>query len=56
MYEEVAVRHWDRGGTEGDVKYLYRDCHKGPVPHIRNKIVFFIAGDLLRISFHAAQL
>lgn len=42
MYEEVAVRIWDRGGTEGDVKSLYRDCHKGPIPHIRNKIVFLL--------------
>lgn len=39
MYEEVAVRLWDRGVTEGDVKSLYRDCHKGPIPHIRNQIV-----------------
>lgn len=42
MYEEVAVRLWDRGGTEGDVKSLYRDCHEGPIPHIRNKIVFLL--------------
>lgn len=55
MYEEVAVRLWDRGLTEGDVKSLYRDCHKGPIPHIRNKIVFFIAGDLFHISIGGAQ-
>lgn len=55
MHEEVAQRLWDRGVTEGDVKSLYRDYHKGPIPHIRNKIVFFIASDLFHISIYAAQ-
>lgn len=55
MYEEVAVRLWDRGVTEGDVKSLYRDCHKGPIPHIRSKIVFFIASDSSHISIYEAQ-
>lgn len=55
MYEEVAVRLWDSGLTEGDAGSLYRDCHKGPILRIRNKIVFFIAGDLFHISICAAQ-
>lgn len=54
MYEEVAVRLWDSGVTEGDVKSLYRDCHKGPILHIRNKIVFFIVADSFQISICAA--
>lgn len=53
MYEEVAVRLWDRGLTEGDAKALYRDCHKGPIPHIRNKMVFYIASDSSHIIYEA---
>lgn len=42
MYEVVAARLGDREATDRDVKSFYRDCHKGPIPYIRGKIVFFI--------------
>lgn len=43
MYEEVAATLWDRGASEEDIKCLYRDCQKGPILHITDKIVFFIS-------------
>lgn len=52
MYEEVAVRLWDRGVAQGDAKSLYKDCRKDPIPNIRYKIIL---GDLLHTSFYAAQ-
>jgi len=55
MYEGMAERLWDKGATEEDIKCLYRDCHKGPILHVTDKMVFLIVCNSFHIYINATE-